>query len=125
MNTASAVQLIETICRAVPAERRQSAKTFHDAVDFALVQRGWTVYREQEAPSHGLRRRGLIDLVTTAPLLVGIELDNRAPRQKSLLKLREFDGVKIIVLRNAPARTERQGDVTIIGIGSGRPASAG
>ena len=117
MDHNAAVQLLEAICRSVPVERRHSAKSFHDAVDYALVQRGWTVYREHLAPHHGLRRRGLIDLVTTAPLRIGIELDNRIPRQKSLLKLREFEGLKMVVLRNAAARTWRQGDMVIIGCG--------
>ncbi len=61
----------------------EQPKSFHDAVDFALVKHGWTVHREQLAPHHGLRRRGLIDLVITAPLRIGIELDRFAPREKS------------------------------------------
>jgi hypothetical protein len=67
--------------------------------------------------THGLRRRGFIDLVVAAPLRVGIELDHTAPRKKSLLKLREFDGLKVIVLRNGWGNTAHRGDVVIIGCG--------
>jgi hypothetical protein len=83
----AAIRLLRNICLTGPSDRRRSAKSFHDAVDFALVQHGWTVYRECLAPHHGLRRRGLIDLVVTAPLPIGIgiELDRSAPREKSLL----------------------------------------
>jgi hypothetical protein len=34
----AAIQLIQQVCRAAPPDRRRSAKSFHDAVDFALVQ---------------------------------------------------------------------------------------
>jgi hypothetical protein len=113
-----AIQLIERICRAVPQERRRSAKTFHDAVDFALVQHGWTVHREYPALP-----RGLIDLVVTAPLRIGIELDRFAPREKSLLKLREFDGLKVIVLRQGRGGRWHRGDVVVIECGNPRHAS--
>ena len=119
MDADAAIQLIQQVCRAVPPERRRSAKSFHDAIDFALVQHGWKVHREYPALPYGL-----IDLVITAPLRVAIELDRFAPREKSLRKLGRFDGLRVVVLREGRGGRYRRGDVTVIECGQPRRGSA-
>lgn len=77
-----------------------TAKSFHDAMEHYLKSYGADVVREYEVLDRGDGRRGRIDLVVTWPLRFAVELDDRNPRQKSLYKLRAFNGEGFVVLRH-------------------------
>jgi hypothetical protein len=105
LREAEAIRILEDVVQSIPTARRQSAKSFHDAVDLSLVQRGWRVHREFRAPRRGDDHGGgLIDLVITSPIRMAIEIDNISPRQKSLFKLRDFVGLRVVILRTAGGR---------------------
>ena len=127
MDADAALQVIERVVRAVPPEQRRSYREFSRAVQTGLEAEGWTVRREQPAPEHSwprllYDRTGRINLVVMHPVRVGIELDNFTPREKSLRKLREFNGVKVVVLRQGRGGRYRKKDVTVIECGQPRAA---
>jgi len=115
LREAEAIRILEDVVRNIPPERRRSARSFHDAVDFGLVQLGWRVHREFRAPHRGDGRSGLIDLVITFPVRMGIEIDNSVPRQKSLFKLRDFVGLRVVILRTATdGRSAKPGKEVVV-----------
>ena len=78
-------------------------------METGLLAAGFKVDREFSVPDRGDgKMKGFIDLVITSPERVAIELDRKKPRKKSILKLRQFDGVKIIVLREKSRGNTRE-----------------
>ena len=76
-----------------------NASIFHDWIEAYLKSRGFYVDREYECEKRN-GRKGRIDLmVMHAGGQVGIELDWKLPRYRSLDKLRRFTGYRISVLR--------------------------
>lgn len=73
-----------------------NAAALHGAAQHALEQAGFRCWREWREPVTG----GRIDLVAEKDgFRAAIELDCRSPRSKSVAKLRNFDGYRVIVLR--------------------------
>ncbi len=100
-----------------------TAEELHDAIEADLRAIGWTVVREWEVPDRGDGKPGRIDLVATAPARIAMELDNKSPRVKSLFKLRQFDGARVVVLRDDPGRNVVAPGVIVLV--AGRPQRAG
>lgn len=83
------------------SDLEDNARIFHDQVEWALRNAGFSVRREAHV---GLRESGrgfgYIDLLAIYhDGFVAIELDNRSPRARSLDKLRAFNAFRIVVLR--------------------------
>jgi len=66
----------------------------------ALEGLDWKVARQYPVDDRGDGKRGYVDLAITEPHLVGIEIDNKTPRKKSIAKLNAGpDWTRVIVLR--------------------------
>jgi hypothetical protein len=77
-----------------------NAALAHDIVEWFLRFHGFEVNREVPVPNRGDNRLGLIDLVCArGPLVIGIEIDWRYPRTKSVEKLRRLPYRRLIALR--------------------------
>lgn len=83
--------------------RGRHARDFHDAVEKFFRSRGWEVHREYGV-SMGYGNAGYIDLVAAKNgIQIALELDNRSPRGKSILKLEtlpESEWLTAVLLRN-------------------------
>lgn len=88
----------------------ERAGQFQNCVQGLLERRGWRVEREVVVGDRGDGRRGKVDLVASqAGYRVGIELDNRSPRAKSVHKLRALscdERLVVLRVRSAPYRVE-------------------
>ena len=78
----------------------------HDSVQLEIaniLDRHGQVSSVEHLVPHYLQdsnRTGYIDVVSTSPVRIGIEVDHSTPRTKSILKLNRFNGVlSIIVLK--------------------------
>lgn len=77
------------------------ASLFHDYIEHHLKMAMCTVYREVSAP-RGPTRHGRIDLIAELNgAMMALELDWAKPRFKSLTKLRNFLGYRIVVFRRS------------------------
>lgn len=67
-----------------------------------LRRKGWKVKREVAVTDRGdSARAGRIDLLAIlCDTKVAIEIDRVKPRAKSILKLRQIDGVRVLLLRS-------------------------
>ena len=93
------------------------APTMHAEIAKSLMAAGFSVEFEYSIPDIGNGRRGRIDLVASSDQgRVGIELDTRRPRAKSILKLRSFDGYRIIGLRGVQWMDKVVGIDAVIGL---------
>lgn len=77
-----------------------NAAFFHDLIEYHLTSCGFRVKREVKC-ENPLRRTktGRFDLVVED--VIAIEIDWKLPRWRSLAKLREFPGGRLIILRCA------------------------
>jgi hypothetical protein len=72
------------------------------AVAGRLSDAGFVVEVEVRVADRGDGQRGYIDIVAScSDGAVAIELDCRSPRAKSLAKLRQFSGFRVVGLRGA------------------------
>jgi hypothetical protein len=108
----AALKELNAIVANVPVFYLCDPHSFHDAVQRSLKAHGWVVEREWNVCDRGDGRPGSIDLVVTSPYRIGIELDRGAPRDKSLLKLSRFEGLRVIVLRGRKGEKPSVIDVT-------------
>lgn len=70
--------------------RGDHAGDYHDNVEYALIEAGWSVRREY-AVVIGDGLGGRVDIVAQRhKTRIALELDNRTPRGKSLIKLTGF-----------------------------------
>ena len=77
-----------------------TAGEFQTQVEGLLSGLGLSVRREVRVEDRGDGRPGKLDLVADGHgLKIALELDRLEPREKSLWKLRRFDGVRVVVLR--------------------------
>lgn len=81
------------------------AGQLEDRARDALAGLGWDVRQQYPVEDRGDGRRGFVDLLATTPegWSVALELDRVEPRDKSIEKLRQVPGVRIIVLREGPS----------------------
>ena len=87
----------------------ENAKAFHDDAEM-LLSRKWKTIREYWVPDRGDGSPGIVDIVVYyCGLPVGIELDRKTPRKKSLLKLENNFRHWVVVTRNGDSR---KGDPT-------------
>jgi hypothetical protein len=110
---ARAIRDLDAAVRSVTAGG--DSAQFHSAVEQALCRAGFTVAREVQVEL-GDERAGRVDLVASRHgVSVGIELDNRTPRGKSILKLKKLaPDVSALVLRDAfPGMEEDLSDVDV------------
>ena len=85
----------------LPESAFKNSYSFHDAVESALKKQGWMVIREFQVNNRGDGRRGFIDLAVMHPVRIGLELDRKSPQKKSLFKLKQFQGVRFVILRES------------------------
>lgn len=77
------------------------ASVFQDYIEHHLQTAMCTVYREVRCP-RGPTKNGRIDLIAECNgAMIALELDWTKPRFKSLAKLRNFRGYRIVVLRRS------------------------
>jgi hypothetical protein len=101
--------------RAMPMQP-DTAAVVHAAAVTALVSAGFEVYVEVrvDLPDGGF---GRYDIVAHHPRgAVAIEIDARKPRRKSLAKLRQFDGGRIVALRGVADLTKPEGIDAVVSI---------
>lgn len=101
----------------IPPRLRETAALFHDAVVDVLTQRypSWPVEREYPVANRGDGRTGHIDILVHTTPPIGIELDYVSTRAKSLVKLRQVDGWRIVGLRQAHEAPHRVDDIFFVG----------
>lgn len=94
--------VVETLEAAAPGP--DDASVFHRYIERRFRDEGMDVEREVRI-ARGPTRSGRLDLVVSWPDIrkVAIEIDWLKPRFKSLQKLRNFAGYRIVVLRRAGA----------------------
>ena len=92
-------EILAAIVKELEPEHFASAIKFHNALEVRLKAQDLTVKREYPVQDRGDGRKGYIDLVVLEPSRAAIELDNVNPRRKSLMKLKTFDGERLVVLR--------------------------
>ncbi len=81
---------------------------FHGAVYLSLRQSRFKVRKEVFVPDRYDGHAGYIDLLATkGGHRFAIELDNDVPRRKSISKLRQVQGIRIIILRAEHPHWER------------------
>lgn len=96
---------VEAALRAVPAT--DDAATYHARAGEALQSLGFTVKSEFAVPHGSPNRSGRIDLLATrGQETVAIELDYRDPRDKSVVKLNQIHGVRVVMLRDHRPRKQ-------------------
>lgn len=83
------------VCRSIPLGRSNVAH--HDLVA-AFKAAGHQVTVEWVIPDRGDGKGGRIDLVVDK--MIAIEADGTRPKKKSVMKLRQFKGIRLIVLGN-------------------------
>ena len=108
------LSVLRDIVRTIPLSETHTAMRFHDALDEALIRAGMTVLREHAIPDRGDGRSGRVDLLITHPNIIGIEIDAVSPRTKSLFKLRQIDGLRVLVLRSPGPSPEPQDRIDAI-----------
>jgi hypothetical protein len=84
----------------------------HDSIQLKVkkILQRYGLVANIEYPVRYDLRNGRIDVVSTNPLRIGIEIDNDVPRKKSISKLNQFNGdVSILILkgRNVSKRVAR------------------
>jgi hypothetical protein len=93
--------LPEGVREAIDSASGESASAFHDDVERNLARTGWACSRELTVGDRGDGRPGRIDLVAEKDgLALGFEFDRVSPRAKSAVKLRQFEGIRVIVVRD-------------------------
>jgi hypothetical protein len=105
---------IRAMLALLPVSAFVDAPTFHAAVYRYLTEQGWNCSNEWKVADRGDGSRGRVDIVIHAIAGdLGIELDDRCPRQKSRFKVSSFVGGGFVVMRAsrtfvriAPARRE-------------------
>jgi len=85
----------------LPASAFENSYSFHDAMESALKKQGWIVIREFRVINKGDGRLGFIDLAVVHPVRIGLELDRNSPRKNSLFKLKQFKGLRFVILRES------------------------
>jgi hypothetical protein len=101
--------------RAMPMQP-DTAAVVHAAAVTALASAGFEVYVEVRVnlPDGGF---GRYDIVAVHPRgSVAIEIDARKPRRKSLEKLRQFGGGRIVALRGVADLTKPEGIDAVVPI---------
>ena len=89
-------EVVETLL----CTKGENAKAFHDDAEMLLSSK-WMTRREYWVPDRGDGSAGRVDLVVYYNgLPVGIELDNKTPRKKSLFKLENHFRHWVVVTRN-------------------------
>lgn len=102
------------LVHALSAIRCKHAAVFHDEVADFLTIHGWDVKREFPVLiSDGVH--GMVDIVADYDgRRIALELDNRTPRGKSLIKLATFpSGVCTAVLLRNPKAQKRFYDLSV------------
>jgi hypothetical protein len=108
MSTPMLVAEAVAVIRSMPAVP-DDADWAHAEVMRALAKAGFVVAHEIGITTDD-GRRGRLDVVAEkCGARIAIEIDARRPREKSLAKLRTFDGGRIIALRgvSVPGRIDR------------------
>jgi hypothetical protein len=97
------------------------AAAFHAAAEAALGSLGFTCWREVRLSARGDGQGGRLDIVAERHgVRIALELDDRTPRRKSLVKLGQTDCTfRVVVLRcpYAPGVTSSDGGIVVIGAG--------
>lgn len=78
---------------------KSDAQSFHAGVIAEMLAAGWVVESEVAVDDRGDGRIGRVDILVTKPCVIGIELDRASPREKSVFKLKQIRGYKMIGLR--------------------------
>lgn len=96
------------LVRALSGIRCKHAAVYHDEVADLLIRQGWQVKREFPVLI-GDGAHGMVDIVADRDgCRIALELDNRTPRGKSLVKLATFPaGVLTAVLLRNPKTQKR------------------
>lgn len=82
--------LEETIFELESVSSRRHAADYHDAVALHLEECGWKVRREYAVVT-GDGHGGRVDIVAAKNFRrIALELDNRTPRGRSIIKLQSF-----------------------------------
>ncbi len=103
------IQLLRTLAREVSDGDRLSARSFQAAMVAALQRAGCEVSTEVAV---GGRR---IDIAVEAPVKASLELDRVTPRKNSIAKLRQREGLKVIVLREGVDARPPEGIDAVVG----------
>lgn len=86
------------------------AACMHAEVAECLRENSYQVFMEYGTKHLGDRRKGRIDIVAVKnEVFVGIELDCRKPRRRSIEKLRLFSGIRIIGVRGIEGQPVPEG----------------
>jgi hypothetical protein len=99
----AAIAIVHGAILWLPRRLHLNAAMFHRGLQEELRREGCRSRREFKVELFG-DRDGRVDLLVTEPFLIAIELDRRRPRRKSIRKLRTIEGVRLIVLGQAPQR---------------------
>jgi hypothetical protein len=85
-----------------------------DACVRALILMGWKCRTEVRVETRGDHRAGFVDIEAQKyGETVGIEVDNRNPRVKSVVKLQCRPWLKVIATRGKPTVTVREVDLHV------------
>lgn len=94
---------------------------FRSEVEAHLLKNGWAMNREVPVTDRGDGKAGFVDLVASTisggPVIrVGIELDKRTPRKKSIVKLQALGLPSVVILRGPWTKPVPSGLDAVIGI---------
>ena len=100
MDTATAHAHLISVVTSLPTQA--SAQEFHNAFSQGMKNLGWCVRNEVSTYVRVLGKVGRVDsLCSWKGYHVGVELDRRSPREKSVLKLEALEAnLKVIILRD-------------------------
>lgn len=96
INFSLLLSFLDTAVNSLPEDKACESRIFHDAVYDLLLEQGYECKYEYPIPN------GRIDILVILPndVLVAIELDNRTPRSKNILKTEGLNMRFISILRD-------------------------
>lgn len=100
MSKTDIVEKLTQIQADISESDRVSAKSFNNKVCDLLTKIKWIFNKEVKVSSRGDGRTGRVDIVVTAPVVIGLELDRENARIKSKVKLCQVDGYRFILTRS-------------------------
>lgn len=111
----AARQRIRDVVAGLDDVARASHDATIDAIEDAVAGDGWTTLRRQEP--------GDVDLAIETPdgATVFVEVDRKSPRERSKDRLRDSDGLRVVVLREEPDERVRIDGVDVLVAGRRAP----
>ena len=100
-----------------------NSRAFRGAIEERLKARGWDLRTDVRVDSRGDGYGGCVDIVANrGESNVSIEFDRLSPRQKSIVKLQQLPGLRVVILRGAWEGNTPDGVDAVIGMGVAAPS---